>query len=90
MGIFSDSFFLMWEREAWLNSTESIPVLLSSGLSMSHGSSVPHQGFTPVTVHYRKSKKTSELMDANLCSAADLSCVLMAHLIMVSINFSRI
>lgn len=90
MGIFSDYYFLMQEREAWLRCTESIPVLFSSGLSMPHGTSIPQQCFTPVIGHYRKSKKTSELMDADLCSAADLSCVLMAHLIMASFHFPRI
>lgn len=82
--------FLMWEREAWLHCTESIPVFFSSGLSMSHGTSIPQQCFTPVTGHYRKSKKPSELVDANLCSAADLSCVCMAHLIMATFHFPRI
>lgn len=86
MGIFSDYYFLMQEREAWLHCTESIPVLFSSGLSMPHGTSIPQQCFTPVI----GSKKTSELMDADLCSAADLSCVLMAHLIMASFHFPRI
>lgn len=48
--------FLMWEREAWLHCTESIPVFFSSGLSMSCGTSIPQQCFTPVTGHYRRAK----------------------------------
>lgn len=73
-----------------MHCTESVAVLLSSGLSMPYGTNITHQCFSPLIGHYGKSKKTSVLRGANLCSATDLSCVLLAHLIMASFYFSRI
>lgn len=52
-----------------MHCTESIAVLFSSGLSMPCGTNIPHQCFNPVIGHYGKSKKTSVLIGANLCSA---------------------
>lgn len=65
-------------------------VLFSSAVGVPHGTSILHQCFSPIIEHCRESKNTSVLMGAGLCSATDLSCVLLAHLIMASFYFSRI
>jgi len=91
MGIFSDFYYYFLMRgEGWMHCTETIVILFSSGLSVPYGTNIPHQCFSPVIGHYGKSKKRSVLMGANLCSATDLSCVPMAHLIIASFYFSRI